>query len=370
MFSSTQLLIGGIILLVIGYFIIYGSSSMSIKEGLSNTPSCANLPGGAPCVPWSDNNRWYPGQKCGGWVTGVLASAWSHGHYTGYGTGWTGANQWGPCPITSCYSGPWGPGALPTPGTPGGSAGGYRERSTGVLHPTWICMLPEKPLVCTSSICNAQTQIFTGTNVICNGPTCTPEECCENRAQCSSLKPKKLPTPGPAWSPGSDDGCDLSKYDAKPSDTYCDGVTCSVSECCTPDPTCAGYDCPVDTYHPKPNLAGIRCGINQVCTTDDCCTINPTCSGFSSCPIHEHLKDNAGAIRCTSATCNSTECCGWNPKCSTHACPENTYYNLFTHIPNASSVFCDTQTCTDDQCCIVTPTGNLPKVQTYPLFSQ
>ena len=162
----------------------------------------------------------------------------------------------------------------------------------------------------------------------------------------------------------------LSKYDSQPADTYCAGTTCSVSECCIPDPTCAGYNCPVGTYHPKPNQAGIKCGVNESCTTDECCDLNPTCAGFSPCPTHEHLKETAANIRCKTATCNSTECCGWNPKCSTHTCLEDDFYWSYAHIPNASGVFCNTEVCTDNQCCVATPTGNLPKVQTYPLFTQ
>jgi hypothetical protein len=208
---------------------------------------------------------------------------------------------------------------------------------------------PPNP-VCTSSICNAQTQVFIGANVICDELTCTAGECCENRAQCSSLT------------------CDPAKYDSKPGGTYCAGPVCSVSECCIPDPTCGNYQCPVGTYHPKPNEAGIKCGVNQSCDTDDCCDLNPTCAGFSPCPVDEHLKKTAPNIRCKTAVCNSTECCGWNPKCSTMVCPEDDFYWAYSHIPNASNVFCDTEVCTEKQCCVATPTGNLPKVQTYPLF--
>jgi hypothetical protein len=258
------------------------------------------------------------------------------------------------CNISSCNSN-----TCCTPNPQCSSLEACPEKTT-MTEPSKVCAgsvcstgecCPDNP-VCTSSICNAQTQIFTGAGVRCNEVTCIAAECCADRAQCNTIT------------------CDPAKYDSKPANTYCAGTTCSVSECCIPDPTCAGYNCPVGTYHPKPNEAGIKCGVNQSCITDDCCDLNPTCAGFSPCPVDEHLKKTAPNIRCKTATCTSTECCGWNPKCSTKVCSEDNFYWGYSHIPNADNVFCDTEVCTDAQCCIATPTGNLPKVQTYPLFSQ
>jgi hypothetical protein len=214
--------------------------------------------------------------------------------------------------------------------------------------------------VCSASICNSSTQVFTGAAVTCAGATCQNSECCSPRAQCANFS------------------CDPSQYDrvTNYSSKYCTGLTCQEFECCVPDPHCAGpkgadspFKCPT-YYHDKPTFGTIQCGQDTSCNKTLCCDPNPTCSGFTSCPSDEYLRDNAAEIKCMAPMCTVNECCKIDPMCSTFTCKENNFYHTYAHIPAAPSTYCTGGICTEDLCCVATPTDSLPLVDQYPLYPE
>ena len=193
----------GLIIIIFIYLAYKGAHYTVVKEGLSNTPSCANLPGGAPCAYASYS--WGSGQKCGTWYNGSLGKALSVGHYTGSGTGWTAGIT---CPPSSCYS----TGGLPS-------------------NPRATCMLPAKSPnpQCSSYSCKTGTYQPSPTK-ICASTTCTPEECCDDEAQCSSHT------------------CPSKQHVLAPQ-TYCASATCTDDKCCTSNAACSQFkDCPTGTH--------------------------------------------------------------------------------------------------------------------------
>ena len=72
-------------------------------------------------------------------------------------------------------------------------------------------------------------------------------------------------------------------------------------------PTCVNFDsCLVGINHLKSGPETITCA-GATCTTTECCNSNPTCADFDLC---EPLKKDAEAITCATVTCTADDCCG------------------------------------------------------------
>ena len=102
--------------------------------------------------------------------------------------------------------------------------------------------------------------------------------------------------------------CSSGVSHLKSPSTTCAGGTCVASDCCQPNPTCAGFSsCSSGVNHLKGSPEAITCG-DATCLVSECCSANPTCAGFSSCSSGvSHLK--SGSSTCPGGTCVASDCC-------------------------------------------------------------
>ena len=167
-----------------------------------------------------------------------------------------------------------------------------------------------------------------------------------------------------------------------------------------PPPSCAAFlshnDCPTGTTSKAVNTT---CSSGAACGASDCCTPNPQCSSLGSCPAYSNMSNPD--LVCQRPACDNTiggECCAANPVCSADVCDLNTQVfsgagrkcvgpkcapiecckpraqcsggvtcnpNLYDEVSDYSSKYCKDIVCELSECCKPDPTCNKYKCPPY-----
>ena len=397
MFSNYQWLLIGVII-VCSCLVIYGFSSVSIKEGLSSIGYCHPDPNnprwylakttdttgwkyGDTC--WTPNNEktLYDNISCigGKGICGCLAACektnvkcssdvvcpspsppscatfFSHNDCPA-GTTSKAANSLcsskSACTSSECC----------TPNPTCSSLGGCPELSN-MSNPQTVCAgavcnsaiggecCKSNPM-CSSSMCNTKTQIFTGNGVTCVGLECKPSECCSDRPPCNT-----------GYFRGPNGNC-VQNICVCPNGTPATGPDCTTNNATKCSKCNTGYNLNADNCVQNicvcPNgtpVSGVDCTTNNAIKCSKCgpgfhlvgdsCQPNPQCSSYT-CPSGRQYKSNYKEIDCQTATCQDTECCDPipQPTCDSFTCPKNS-----TLKKNTGVITCAGKSCTDNDCC-------------------
>ena len=83
------------------------------------------------------------------------------------------------------------------------------------------------------------------------------------------------------------------------------------------------------------------------CTVNDCCKPNPTCETIKACPSGRQFKPNYKQLLCEGEHCKQNECCDPipQPNCLNFTCQQNAAL-----APNYKDVVCAGDACTDNEC--------------------
>ena len=309
MFSNYQVLLILVVSACIGYLVVYGSSSTSIKEGLSKKNKC-KCPHGTAAT----------GDACG--ENNALKCIDCDDGFN--------LNSVRKCIKNICTC----PHGTPVAGTDCVTNNSVKcaKCSTGFNLVNGICQANQK---CSSYTCPTGRQYKSNyKNIHCKTPTCEDSECCDPIPQPSCTS---FPCP---------QNSTLNKF---PGSILCAGQSCTDADCCTANkkPTCFGDNmkCPPNFYL-KSNGQEIQCA-NYNCTTDECCSANPTCSSIECDP--KYNAKPASTI-CKGSTCTQTECCVTKPNCLAYVCPDGMKRNA-----NATSIACTGDKCLPQECCSLIP---------------
>jgi hypothetical protein len=128
-------------------------------------------------------------------------------------------------------------------------------------------------------------------DITCAGQSCTDTECCSENPKPTCY--------------GNNIKCPTNYYlQSNAQKIQCNDYTCTTAECCSPNPTCSSIQCGTGHYSKDPSTI---CK-GSVCEQPECCNPNPICSSFS-CKEGDVKKVNANDITCLGATCTNIECC-------------------------------------------------------------
>lgn len=232
MFFNYQLLLTLIVIGCIGYLVVYGSSSTTIKEGLGpgeSPPSCASL-GSCPSGRQYKSN--YKNITC---KTSTCEDS----------------ECCDPIPQPTCTSFT----------CPKNSTLKEKPRSITCVGKSCTdndCCTPNQKPTCFGDNMKCPTNFYlksNGQQIQCANYTCTTDECCSSNPTCSTIQC------GP-------------KFHPKPPSTICATSTCESKECCTPNPICLTYTCPAGMKQ-KPNASSITC-TGETCAAPECCSVIPS----------------------------------------------------------------------------------------------
>ena len=388
MFSSTQLFICGIVILVIGYLVIYGSSSKEFREGLdvlcndkTNGPwhnaKCSSSGENRICdpkgsaehhacvdagIPWIPNTTgtWTLGAgqqqcktcgKCGpgldwfkswkkdpaapGLVAEICTPTCSKLATMGLcGEDWVLNDDGGFCTADSRWSANCGVGDCQKCG----KCRSGKPNEDGTCPPATACSdFAQKNCDNTPFIGKIWNPNPAATDKTCEDGTNCHDVCCLSTLTCSSFNSSSC-------LPGTHLGNNPTKV--------CAGAECQSSDCCVANPTCANFSgCTNGATHVG-NPAKVCAG--ETCTSGECCVNNPKCTGNVDCTVGQYLNDPTKV--CAGAKCNKGECCADNAMCtSIEGCIKGRQFK-----PNYKQIRCAGGTCKDAECCdpIPQPTCN------------
>ena len=257
MFSTTQLVIGGFVLLIIGY--------LAVKRTLTTE----NLTCNATCDSFNDcglgRHRKAPYTECAG----------------------------SKCTAEECCTP--NPTCKSMESCPSGRTfkPNYKNLGcTGAVCQDSECCDPIGQPTCKAFPCPTHATIRQDIDdITCAGKSCTDNECCSENPKPTCY--------------GDNIKCPTNYYlQSNAQKIQCADYTCTTAECCSPNPTCSSVQCGTG-YYPKDPSTICK---GSVCEQPECCNPNPTCSSFS-CKEGDVKKGNANSITCLGETCTNVECC-------------------------------------------------------------
>ena len=401
MFSNYQWLLTLIVIACIGYLVVYGSSSTSIKEGLTQKCRYTGDAGGsrgvfvsAHLIGSGDHTMqlWETLGNAGGTIavpTTVAVSSSSPQIKKAKSSSGTASRRINSILIDAgttftMYSGKnftgsqWtrtGPLLIWAPTTPAG--GGHAIAWTSATASDWVRMGGSQTPVSDARGGKVATQTQ-WTGWIDPGYTSTLPDGCklEFLSQFDVVDDKAAgwpywwlrywpPSPGggsfkigiceantcscPNGTPATGAACTTKnpvKCASCKAGYTLNGTTCTPNTCtCSNGTPATGAAC---TKNKAVKCASCATGFHAV---GDRCVANPQCSSYT-CPPGRQYKSNYKQLGCQKATCKDSECCDPipQPTCTSFTCPQNSTLN-----ENPSSIPCVGKSCTDNDCCTPNP---------------
>eukprot|EP00927_Polykrikos_kofoidii_P033521 TRINITY_DN28349_c0_g1_i1.p1 TRINITY_DN28349_c0_g1~~TRINITY_DN28349_c0_g1_i1.p1 ORF type:complete len:1655 (-),score=268.25 TRINITY_DN28349_c0_g1_i1:49-5013(-) len=190
-------------------------------------------------------------------------------------------------------------------------------------------MCCEKLGICLPKTCNYDAgwvKRVAGAPKFCEGPKCTPEECCSPRARCQHEL--------------CGYGFRLKDGDNLPE--QCATFECSASECCEEMGMCTQEVCG-EGY--RLLSATISC-LGPICTKKECCSKLGMCESVA-CMRGFRLQHNAPKY-CAGQICKNEECCENLGQCTLDSCARGSKLRTDPAPPE----FCREPICRDSECCV------------------